>query len=69
MVINSQEKETHVQVQVGQISVKIGLCFQLEISSGIFGMSLMPRADERDCSVRIFLKIFVFNFEKCLICG
>ena len=51
MVINSQEKETHVQVQVGQISVKIGLCFQLEISSGIFGMSLMPRADERDCSV------------------
>ena len=28
---------THVQVQVEQISVKIGLCFLLEISSGIFG--------------------------------
>ena len=35
--VDFKENETHVQVQVEQISVKIGLCFLLEISSGIFG--------------------------------
>ena len=39
-----KSRDTGAQVQVEQISMKIGLRFLLDISSGIFGRSLMSRA-------------------------
>ena len=39
-----KSRDTGAQVQVEQISMKIALRFLLDISSGIFGRSLMSRA-------------------------